>query len=118
MAGELCPYCGTLLTTSLRFCVSCRRSVTESKIKQAGAGCRRTPGDDENSEEGRGKFRLSRKTTYAGVRQARMVFTTLTTMLAIIFVYFFTMKFMIHKPIPFEQQVTSIIDDLQKHNRN
>src|SRR5438094_691358 len=100
MAGDLCPYCGTLLTTSLKFCVNCRRSVTEDKIRQAGHSAR-SPNDELGDEDNQpNKFRLSRKTSYDGVRQARTVFTTLTTLLGICFVYYFTMKFVIHQPIP------------------
>lgn len=114
MAGDLCPYCGTLLTSSLRFCVNCRRSVTEDKIKQLGS---RNGGDEDDGSDGRKaeKFKLSRKTSYDGVRQVRTVFTTITTLLAIIFVYYFTMKFVIHEPIPFEDTISALIDQVQKH---
>jgi hypothetical protein len=108
MAGELCPYCGTLLTTSLRFCVTCRRSVTEDKIRQAGA----RQSSSEEDDDGQEKFRLSRRTSYEGVRQVRTFFLTLTTLLVIAFVYYFVMKFVVHEPIPFEDKVVPIIDKL------
>jgi hypothetical protein len=117
MAGDLCPYCGTLLTTSLKFCVNCRRSVTEDKIRQAGYAGRSTE-DQIELEEGQGKFKLSRKTSYDGVRTVRTVFTTLSTLLAICFVYYFTMKFVIHQPIPFEEQITGVVNKVQDGVQN
>lgn len=107
MAGDSCPYCGTLLTTSLKFCVNCRRSVTEDKIKQAGV---RSAPDEESAS----KYKLSRGASYDGLRQARTFFLTLTSLLTIAFVYYFTMKFVIHQPIPFEEEITHLVDDVQK----
>ncbi len=119
MVGELCPYCGTLLTTSLKFCVNCRRSVTEDKIKQANAaGIRSTQVDEDEFEEGakEKRFRLSKGTSYDSLRSARTFFMTITTLVSIVFVYYFTMKFVIHEPIPFEQEISNFISDFQKQH--
>ena len=104
--AESCPYCGTLLTTSLKFCVNCRRSVTEDKIRQAGTG--RAP-----DEEAASKYKLSRGASYDGLRQTRTFFFTLTSLLTIAFVYYFTMKFVIHQPIPFEEEITNFVNGMQ-----
>ena len=108
MASESCPYCGTVLTTSLKFCMKCRRSITENSINQAGKNAE----EDEGSHSG--KFRLSRKSSYDGVRQTRRFFLTITTLLVIFFGYFFTMKFVIHQQIPYEHEATALIDDMAK----
>jgi len=99
MSSELCPNCGTLLTSSLKFCVSCRRSITEDRIRLAG----------EEKADGGSKYRLSKGTSYDGLRQARTFFLTLTSLLTIAFVYYFMMKFVIHQPIPFEDQLNQIV---------
>lgn len=109
MAGDLCPYCGTLLTTSLKFCVNCRRSVTEDKIRQAaGRGAPSKFNDeDENADS---KFRLSRKGGSIDLmRQTRTFFLTATSLLTIFLAYYFTMKFVIHQPVPFEPEMSALI---------
>lgn len=110
MAGDLCPYCNTLLTTSLKFCVNCRRSVTEDKIKQASAMDMGGGGRDD--DEPQSKYRLSRKSSYDSLRQSRTFFLTLTTLISIALVYYCTMKFVLHEPVPFEQEITSFVQEI------
>lgn len=100
MSGEMCPNCNTLLTSSLKFCVNCRRSVTEDKIKT---------GAETKEEESGSKFKLARGATYDGLRQVRTFFFTLTTLLLIAFVYYFVMKFVIHEPVPFEDEIDKFV---------
>ncbi|MBX9687244.1 MAG: hypothetical protein K2X27_11115 [Candidatus Obscuribacterales bacterium] len=113
MAGESCPYCGTLLTTSLKFCVNCRRSVTEDKIRK-GSSVESDYSDELDESTSERKFKLSRGNSYDSIRSARTFFFTSTTLLTIFFVYYFVMKFVIHQPIPFESQLSLLIDDLGK----
>lgn len=113
MAGDLCPYCGTLLTTSLKFCVNCRRSVTEDKIKQLGAG-REEASEDEG---GQGKFKLARRGSHDTVRQFRSFFLTASALLAVVFIYYCSMKFVAKQPIPFEDELTKLFLDLQKQQQ-
>ena len=115
MAGDLCPYCGTLLTTSLKFCVNCRRSVTEDKIKQANAaGIRSSKLDDEDDETTKERrYRLSKGSSYDGLRSARTFFMTVTSLVSIVLVYYCVMKFVIHQPIPFEDEINKLIADFQ-----
>lgn len=113
MAGDLCPYCGELLTTSLKFCVNCRRSVTEDKIRHAGIA-RNT--QEIETVPGEAKYRLSRKTSYDSMRQFRSFFITTSTLMGIFFVYYFAMKFMLHQPVPFEQELTQFVEKLGQGN--
>ena len=94
MTGDICPYCGSLLTTSLKFCVSCRRSVTESKIRIQGQQ------DEEDEDQGTAKkFRLARKSSYDFQRQFRTVFFTVFALVAVGAAYYYGMK-AINQPIP------------------
>ncbi len=115
MTGELCPYCGTLLTTSLKFCVNCRRSVTEDKIRKSGSINTRTmsAGAEEDEEDkGAARYKLSRGSSYDSIRQFRTFFISISTLLTIFFVYYFTMKFVIHQPIPFEEELTQFVQSI------
>lgn len=114
MAGDLCPYCGTLLTTSLKFCVNCRRSVTEDRIKHAGIARSNSPETEE--VPGEAKFRLSRKSSYDSMRQFRTFFMTTSTLIGIFFAYYFVMKFVLHQPIPFEQELTQLVERFGQGN--
>ena len=104
MAGELCPFCGALLTTSLKFCVQCRRSVTEGSIAAAGQG----KDDEPNSA----RFQLSRGASYDSVRTLRTYSMTLTTIISIFLIYYCVMKFVVHQPIPYEEELTNFVQIL------
>lgn len=114
MAGELCPFCGALLTTSLKFCVQCRRSVTEGSIAAAG----QARNDDADDEPGGKRFRLARGTTVDSVRQLRTYSMTLTSIVSIFLVYYCVMKFVVHQPIPYEQELTNFVQILMHPPRN
>lgn len=101
---EICPYCSTLLTTSLRFCVNCRRSVTETKISVRDA--------EEEEAERRSKFKLSRKSTYEFHRQIRTIFFTASTLVFLLVAYVYAMR-AINQPIPGEQEVLKIFNQLK-----
>lgn len=105
MAGEVCPYCGALLTTSLTFCVECRRSVTEGSIRAAG---QKATDDGETSA----RYNLSRGSSYDSVRQIRAYSMTLTSIISIFLVYYCVMKFVIHQPVPYEQEMTNFVQIL------
>lgn len=111
MSADQCPYCGTVLTTSLKFCVNCRRSVTEDKIRQAGARL----SDNEEGEDGQAKFKLAKRGTYDGVRQFRSFFLTVSALLGVFFIYYCGMKFVAHQEIPFEDEIIRFVQSLEQN---
>lgn len=103
--SDRCPYCGTNLTTSLKFCVSCRRAVTDEKIKELA----RSEGFDD--QVGLKAFKLSKK-EYSFHRGLRTFFFSTSTILMLLLVFFLSMKYIVRKPIPLEQQITSFVKQL------
>lgn len=102
--SDKCPYCGTNLTSSLKFCISCRRSISEDH-KKLGAG----QGFDD--QVGLKAFKLSKK-EYSIHRAVRSFFFSLSTILMLFLVFFVSMKYIVHKPIPGEEQLTSFVKQL------
>lgn len=99
---DKCPYCGAAITTSLKFCVSCRRSVTEGNIR----------GLNQQEETERG-FKLSKR-EYSFHRQVRTFFFGLSSILMLLLVFVCSMKFIVKKPIPGEAEITKFIKQLNK----
>lgn len=103
MSVEMCPSCGTVLTSSLKFCVKCRRTVSEDRIKRPGEKRR----DDEESPQL--DYRLARRSSYDALRQFRTFFLTLSTLLLIALAYYSVMKFVLHEPVPFEDKIAAFV---------
>ncbi|MBX9573945.1 MAG: hypothetical protein K2X77_33930 [Candidatus Obscuribacterales bacterium] len=104
--ADACPYCGTLLTTSLRFCVNCRRSVTENKISIVNLH------DEEEEAATSKKYKLSRKSSYDIHRQVRTFFFTSSTLLMLVISYYYAMK-AINQPVPGDKEIAKILKQIQ-----
>ena len=108
--SDKCPYCGTFLTSSLKFCVSCRRSVTDDQKNVAGSA-----GFDD--PVGPKSFKLSKK-EYSAHRAIRSFFFASSTVLMLVLVFFVTMKYILHKPVPGEEQLTAIVRQIMSSTRS
>lgn len=102
--SDKCPYCGTTLSSSLNFCVSCRRAVSDEH-KQLGAG------QGFEDQVGLKAFKLSKK-EYSAHRAVRSFFFSLSTVLMLFLVFFVSMKFFLHKSIPGEEQLTNFVKQI------
>lgn len=108
--ADACPYCGTVLTTSLRFCVNCRRSVTENKISIVNLS------DEEVDATTSKKYKLSRKSTYDIHRQIRTFFFTSSTLLMLVISYYYAMK-AINQPIPGEKEIVKVWNQIRAQGK-
>jgi hypothetical protein len=86
--------------------------VTEDKLKAVG----KMVTDEEPAAAGAARYKLARKSDYDGMRQARVIFGTCSTLLTIVLVYYCMMKFVIHQPIPFEDQLTAMTQSFQQRS--
>lgn len=103
--SDRCPYCGTNLTSSLKFCVSCRRAVSDDMVKNF------SPSEGFDEQVGLKSFKLSKK-EYGFHRGLRSFFFFVSTFLMLFLVFFLSMKYVVKKPIPGEQEVTAIIKQI------
>ncbi len=103
--SDKCPYCGTTLTSSLKFCVNCRRAVTDDKLKQFGTG------EGFDDQVGLKAFKLSKK-EYSLHRAVRTFFFSMSTVLMLVLVFFLSMKYIVRQPIPGVPQISSFVKQL------
>jgi len=88
--------------------------VTEDKLKAVGD----VSVDEESAAAGAARYKLARKSDYDGVRQARVFFGTCSTLLTIVLVYYCMMKFVIHQPVPFEEQLTAMTQSFHRSEQS
>lgn len=108
MPALQCPFCGAAMNPPIKFCVSCGRHVSSSDANRVGlklsTGSRQQVEDEERPES-----KISKK-SYSFHRHIRHFFFISSTFLMLALVYFFTMRFVLHQPLPFDK----IYKDIQK----
>lgn len=93
MASKNCPYCGAILSSSsLRFCISCRHSISAAQLRAV------ADEDDYEDDDKSRSYSRSRK-SYGTQRGIRIVSYTLTSLMTILLVYICTMKFVLNQSI-------------------
>lgn len=100
MSATQCPFCGAATTSPIKFCVSCGRAVSEADLAKAGLRIYKGPEAPKRAGgEGGVRFNLSRK-SYGLHRQIRAWLWTSSTVLALLLVYYTTMRFVLHEHLP------------------
>lgn len=95
-----CPFCGELMSSPIKFCVSCGRAITQDDMNRAGLKM-----NSKRVGEGAGRFALAKK-EYSFHRQMRSTFLTVSAVLALVIGYYFTMHYVLHEPLPFGMDAT------------
>ncbi len=100
MSAIQCPFCGASMSSPLKFCVSCGRAVSEADMAKAGLRIYKGPEGSRRGEgEGSVRFSVSKK-SYGFHRQIRAWLWTSSTVLALLLVYYTTMRFVLHEHLP------------------
>lgn len=103
MPSLQCPFCGAAMNPPIKFCVSCGRHVSQSDANRV--GLKLNTGSSARAhadEEDRPNLRVSKK-SYSFHRTIRHFFFISSTGLMLALVYFFTMRFVLHQPLPFDK---------------
>jgi hypothetical protein len=87
----------------IKFCVSCGRHVSQADANRVGlklgtGGHSRAAAEEEDKPQSR----ISKK-SYSFHRTIRHFFMISSTGLMLALVYFFTMRFVLHQPLPFDK---------------
>lgn len=104
MSTIACPFCGEIMNSPLKFCVSCGRAITQDDLNRAGLKIQKgqeTTGRLEHS----GKSFERAKRDHTSHRKVRSVMYTVSAVLMLVIGYYVIMKHVLHEALPGDMDV-------------
>lgn len=99
MSSIACPFCGTVLDSPLKLCLSCGRGITQEDLQHAGLKLNKAGANGVS-----GKFALAKK-DHTMHRQMRSMLWTTTAVMVLVLGYWCTMRYVLHEHLPFKVDV-------------